>query len=121
MVALQTEHVEFLNSTTHCEYQHLTTATLTFFVGEMPHIHLAHMQPSHGPAAFHPGTTRQDDQIQELATVVYDACPRTGSQSTTPNHTETKPLSHRSGSWKGPAHYFRVICRPHEQDVGGPV
>ena len=38
-----------------------------------------------------------------------------GSQSTTTNHTETKPLSHRSGSWKGPAHFCRVFCRPRNR------
>ena len=56
------------------------------------------MQPSHGPVAFHPGT-RQDDQIQEPATLIYNGCKRPGSQSTTTNHTEKEPLSHYSGSW----------------------
>ena len=86
----------------------------------MPHIHLAHMQPPHGPAALHPRTTIQDDQNQELATLTYDAYPRPGSQSTTTNHTETNPRSHRSRSWKGPAHYCRGFCRPQEQDAVGP-
>ena len=100
-----------LSSTTHPESQHLTTAT-QIWVGKMPHIHLAHMQPSLGPVAFHPGTTIQDDQIQEPGALIYDTCPRTGSRSTTTNHTETKPLSHRSGSWKGPTHYCRVLQAP---------
>ena len=56
-------------------------------------------------------------QIQEPATLIYNACPRPGSQSTTTNRTET----HRSGSWKGPAHHCRVFCRPQEQDVRGRV
>ena len=68
----------------------------------MPYIHLAHIEPSHWPAALHPGTTIQGDKIQEPATLIYDACSRPGSLSIATNHTETKPLSHRSGSWKGP-------------------
>ena len=71
----------------------------------MPHVHLAHMQQSPWPAAFHPGTTRQDDQIQEPATLIYDARPGPGSQCTTTNHAKTKPLSYRLGSWKDPEYY----------------
>ena len=78
----------------------------------MYHIHSAHMQPSHGPVAVHHGTTRQDNQIQEPATLISDACPRPGSQSTTTNHTYTKPLSHRIGSYKGPAHYCSILQAP---------
>ena len=96
-----------------------TNSHTQIWVGEMPRIYLAHVQPSHGPAAFHPCTTRQDDKIQEPATLIYDACPRPGSQSTTTNHTETKPLSHLSGSWKGPGYYCRVFCRPQEHYVRG--
>ena len=95
---------EYLGEYISCETRSQYLVRPEFGWMDMSHIHLALMQPSHGPTAFHPGTTRQDSLIP-------------GSQSTTINHTEMKPLSHRSGSWNGPTHYWRVFCRAQEQDV----
>ena len=97
---------EYLGEYISCEIRSQYLVRPEFGWMDMSHIQLALMQPSHGPAAFHPGTTRQDSLIP-------------GSQSTTINHTEMKPLSHRSGSWKGPTHYWRVFCRAQEQEVLG--
>ena len=99
---IQTKHIEVLSGTTNPKYQDFTTATLKFGLAKYFITHHAHMQPFHGPEAFCPGTTRQDNQIQEQATMIYDACPRPRSQSTTINHTEIKPLPGHSCSWKGP-------------------
>ena len=54
-----------------------------------------HSIPANKTRRPNPGTSNSD--------MGFRAQP--GLQSTTTNHTETKPLSHRSGSWKGPAHY----------------
>ena len=77
MVAVKTEQIKVLSHTTHHKKQHFT------WVGKMLRDHLARMQPSLGPEASCPGTTRQGDRIREPASPTGDAYLRPKSQSTT--------------------------------------
>ena len=59
---------------------------------------------------------KKGQPIQEPTTLIYDDCPRPGSQITAINRTETKLLSGRSGFWKGQANYHRAFCRHQGPD-----
>ena len=96
------------------------TATLKFGLTKRPIAisHICSHPAARGVLPLHnmigrpnPGTSNSD---------LY-ACQSPGSQNTTINRTETKQLSDRSGSYKGPAHYYRVFHRYQEQDARGPT
>ena len=79
---------------------------------------LVRMQPSLGPEASCPGTTRQFDQIREPTTPTRDAYLRSKCQKTTVYHTEAEPRLGHKGSRPGP-HFTTLFCTQQEQDAAG--